>query len=154
MKKMFTLLLASAMALSLTACGDGGEPTPFSGADPSPSESVSPAPAAGSQLGETVSTDLAEFTLDRADLTIALENAHGDDYFLPKEYSAEEDSKNPFVASKGHCLVAITYTLANLNRGNLDLDGSFNGPLFQVSYQGKDYHPERIWYGKRRGGVA
>jgi len=90
-------------------------------------------------IGETVGTDIAAVTLDWAKLAIALENTWGDDYYMPKEYDAAEDSNNPYVAPVGQSLVAITYTIQNKDRASIDLGGSFNPTFITVDYNGETY---------------
>ena len=82
-------------------------------------------------LGDTVSTDILEFTLDKAELAIALNNTLDENYCLPKEYDAETDVNNPLVAAKGHSYAAFTYTISNLDRT------AFNGqlPFITAEYQ-------------------
>ncbi len=137
MQRLIVLLLALAMCFALCACSQNHaaqeiEATEAPAATEAPTEAT--IPEVQYHLGETVATDIAEFTLDRADLAIALENTYNENYLLPKEYSPEEDNDNPYVAPIGSSLVAITYTIRNLNRNSLDLDGSFNGYLFSVAY--------------------
>ena len=105
---------------------------------------------------ETVETDLVKFTLNNACFTIALENsypkgcdfndntAYGTDYqsvkyFTPKEYSAEEGSKNPYVAPKGCILVYTEMTFENLDRTYLEVDESFNKDFATLHYKDSDY---------------
>ena len=102
-------------------------------------------------VGETVKTDVVSFTLERAELAIALENSGAatigygadgmadDAYFMPKEYNAEEDSDNPFVASKGHTLVSMTFSASNLDRTSLELDGGTAEKFIAVNYEGQTY---------------
>lgn len=99
-------------------------------------------------LGQIVSTDIFELTLDKADLTIAVENTNGDNFYTPKAYDATEDARNPYVASKGHTLVAFTYTVTNLDRGSVEVDGSFNPTFLTIEYNGETYNSETI-YGAR-----
>ncbi len=138
MKKLLALLLALLMALSLCACG-GGDDAPDD-APAEPTEDAAPAEdAAGQPLGATQSTDILEFTLNRADLCIALNSTYsmgdgGQDYFLPKEYVASEDGSNPYVAATGHTLVSFTYTIHNLDRTNQDLK-----PTITIGYAGETY---------------
>ncbi len=81
-------------------------------------------------VGETVETDLVRFTLNDAALAVALVNGLtigtgfniDNDYFTPKEYNAEEDADNSFVASKGHCLAFFEFVAENLDRDYLTLD--------------------------------
>lgn len=106
-------------------------------------------------VGDTVETDVARFTLDRAELAIALENSGAatvgygadgladDNYFMPKEYNADEDANNPFVAAKGHTLVSLTFTAENLDRDFLYLDDNNPEDFFAVDYNGTVYTGER-----------
>ena len=144
MKKMLLLVLAAALMLSLAACGGGEKTDITSDSDVTsetntPSNSENPATADPTetetqyyQIGDTVSTDIIEFTLDEAELAIALSNMQDETYGMPKEYSPQEDAQNPFVASTGHTYAAFTYTLSNLDRT------SWNGELPLVSAQYQD----------------
>ena len=155
------MILALAMVLLLTACGgnggnagtgggsggvqDGGAGnagnTGNAGNAGSAGDAGEAAPE-GLALGETAATDIVELTLDRADLTIAVENTWGDSYYLPKEYDAAEDAQNPFVAAVGHTLVAMTYTATNLDRASVEFDGVFNPTFITIGYNGESYTGE------------
>ena len=90
-------------------------------------------------LGDTVSTDLFEFTLDDADFAIALNNVFSksnDNYYLPKEYDPKADAQNPFVAPKGHTLIALTYTVKSLDR---DYSTFSDGCFVTAEYNNKEY---------------
>ena len=126
MRKTASLLLTLALLLALGACG-GTEDAPSApeeaatpsepAAEPAPETEPAEAPEAETYaVGDTVSTDLAEFTLDAAQLAIALDNTLGENYCLPKEYDPAADAQNPFVAPTGHTYAAFTYTLTNLGR--------------------------------------
>lgn len=151
MKKVVSLVLALLMALSLVSCGDDKDTTVSpsdSGnvsAEPSaePSEEPSPSPSPETYaLGETVSTDIVEFTLNEGQLAIALNNTINDSYFLPKEYDATSDARNPFVAAKGHTLVAFTFTVKNTDRASFSIGGTFDAKFIDVEYDGKTYSGE------------
>lgn len=130
MKKTITILLAAALMLSMAACGgdsttpSGNETTPPPSSTPTQEDSTATPEIKELVLGETAATDIIEVTWDKADLAIALVNTSGNEMFLPKDYDSDEDSKNPFVASKGHTFVVITYTVNNLDRSSVDL-GSY-----------------------------
>ena len=154
MKKILALILAAALALSLVACGSdgtgdsntpGGENTLPPATDKSVDNTKVIEETKYYQLGDTVSTDIFEFTLDRADLAIALVNTIGDNGFLPKEYDATTDSRNPYVAAKGHTLVAITYTAKNLDRASVEVDGGSNPTFITVEYDNQTYNSETIY---------
>lgn len=107
-------------------------------------------------VGDTVETDLVRLTLNDACFAIALGNsfpvgcdfmgntAYGSgyselEYFTPKEYSAEDDSDNPFVAPKGNILVYTEMTLECLDRDSLEVDDSLNDEFAVLNYEGEDY---------------
>lgn len=117
MKKIIALFLTFVMLFSLAACSGISSKTYH-------------------KLGETVSTDIFEFTLDAAEFAIALNNVNNDDYFTPKEYNPEYDANNPFVASTGHTFAAFTFTVKNLNRTSDEL---YNSTFATVKYDGKNH---------------
>lgn len=93
-------------------------------------------------VGDTVSTDIAEFTLDRAELCIALNNTYGDKFLTPKEYDANQDNKNPYVAPVGKTLLSFDFTIKNTNRTLVNfcgLDSKAWHPNFKVEYNGETY---------------
>lgn len=92
------------------------------------------------KIGEKVSTNTVEFTLDEAVFTIACSNSVDDTYLFPKEYDATKDSKNPFVAPVGKTLVALTFTIKNNDRTTLKVaDSSAWNLYWKVSYNGEEY---------------
>ncbi len=117
MKKTFTLLLALVMCLTLVACGGGSSKETY-------------------HLGDTVSTDIFDFTLDEATFTYALNNVNGENFFAPKEYDAANDKSNPYVADTGKTFIAITYTVTNTGRTTTQL---YKGGFFTAKYDGKGY---------------
>lgn len=157
MKKLLALMLAAALALSLAACGGGGTGdtntpstgngdttstnTPSGGEDSTPTDEQRQEDVQYFQLGDTVSTDIFEFTLDTAAMTIALNNRKANDgtagnYFTPKEYDPQQDAQNPLVASKGHTYASFTYTVKNLDRASAEFH---NGSFASVEYNGVTY---------------
>ena len=141
MKRMTALILAAALSLSLAACGNTGAsgstaPAPGSAA-PSAAPSEAPEPAVEyHQLGESVATDIFEFTLEDGAFAIALSNVVNETRFTPKEYDPAVDSNNPYVAPKGHTFAAFTYTVTNLDRTS----GEFHsGSFASVEYGGESY---------------
>jgi hypothetical protein len=91
------------------------------------------------KIGDAVSTDIANFKLVAGEFAYALENTSGSDFAIPKEYDAKDDSNNPYVAAKGHTLVAFTFYIENLDRSSLDMGGSFNSVFAKVKYDKKEY---------------
>lgn len=90
-------------------------------------------------IGDIVSTDIAEFTLNDSQLTIALSNIVDDKYFTPQEYDAERDAINPLVAKTGHAFVYVDFTLSAVDRSSICVNDTayHNGDLYKISYKGK-----------------
>ena len=118
LKKFVSLFLIAVIGLSFAACGKSGGDDSYH------------------KLGETVSTDIFEFTLNAAEFTIALNNVNDDKRFTPKEYDAKDDADNPYVAPVGHTYAAFSYTVKNLNRASSEFH---SGSFATVKYDGKKY---------------
>lgn len=141
-----TVALASAIVLSCCLPGCSEQLAPQGSEE---REQQNEAVAYG--VGDSVETDIVRFTLDRAELAIAVENSGAatfgpgsdglakDSYFMPKEYDPEDDANNPFVAAKGHTLVSITFSVENLDRASVELDDTLSDPLFSIEYDGVVY---------------
>ena len=117
MKKTISMLLALVMCLTFVACGGGTAKETY-------------------HLGDTVSTDIFEFTLDEAIFTYALNNTKGENFFAPKEYDAANDKSNPYVADTGETLIAIKYTITNTGRTTTQF---YKAGFFTAKYAGKTY---------------
>ena len=117
MKKVLSAFLALVLCLSLCACGGGASKGAY-------------------HLGDTVSTDIFEFTLDEATFAYALNNVKGENFFAPKQYDAANDKKNPYVADTGETLIAIKYTVTNKGRTTEQL---YKAGFFTAKYDGKGY---------------
>lgn len=125
MKKLIPIILSLAMLFSLCSCGGG-------------TSNHQEETAERYEIGDTVSTDIFEFTLDAAALTIALNCSYDDNYFTPKGYSAQSDSGNPFVAPVGHTYAAFTYTVKCLDRSDNEFHDGISGAV-SIEYDGKTY---------------
>lgn len=121
-------------------------------------------------VGDTVETDLVKLTLNNACFAIALGNsfpvgcdfkgntAYGRnyseiEYFEPKEYTAEDDSNNPYVAPKGDILVYTEMTIENLDRTFLELDSSSDGDFAVLQYDGKEYNTHKFGNMTKKYGI-
>lgn len=115
-------------------------------------------------VGDTVETDLVRLTLNDSALAVALNNSLPvgtgfsieNDYFCPKEYVAEEDADNAFVAPKGSTLVFYELLIENLDRDYLELDSSFGSDddfvtvtYGDTSYGGDDFEEKRYGWSVR-----
>ena len=95
------------------------------------------------QLGDTVSTDLADFTLDAATFTYyassfsTLTPSPECTYCKP----IDESDGGIYKASAGHALVAMTFTINNKDRTTLDIGGTFGEweLKFTAKYNGEEY---------------
>lgn len=125
MKKLVPIILSLAMLFSLCSCGGGAS-------------NHQEETAERYEIGDTVSTDIFEFTLDAAALTIALNCSYDDNYFTPKGYSAQSDSGNPFVAPVGHTYAAFTYTVKCLDCSDNEFHDGISGAV-SIEYDGKTY---------------
>ncbi len=121
LKKIIALVLITVLCFSFVACGN-------TSAVKTNSEFY--------KLGDTVSTDIFEFTLNSAEFTVALNNVNDDNRYTPKEYDANVDAKNPYVAPIGHTYTAFSYTVTNLNRASSKFH---SGSFATVKYDGKKY---------------
>ena len=122
MKKLFALILSVVLILPTTGCK----------------------PETYYKLGETVSTDLFEFTLDDAQYAIALSNVNDENILTPKEFDSEKDKNNPFVAPTGYTYVYYSFTLKNISRSNATFgtDNGFETDYIFAKIDGKEYGNE------------
>ncbi len=133
MKKILCLLLAFVMCVSLGACGGSG--------GSSTKNKLS--------LGETASTDLAEFTLEKAEFAYYVDNTINDNQYKPIE-----DTDTIYAASKGNCLVAVTFTVKNNDRaGSLSYCGSFSEweAGWKVNYNKETYDVKSFDLNENKG---
>lgn len=119
-RKILNLLILGILIIGLTGCGKNWES------------------AKKYTLGKSVETDIASFKLLAGKFTYALVRTNNDDLGTAKEFDATEDDKSPYVASKGHTLVAITFYVENLDRSDVNFDYNF----VKVKYEGKEYNSD------------
>lgn len=133
MKKAISVILAFVLCLSAWGCSKkNAKPN-------NPQENSGVNIPSDGKTGDTASTELLSFTLDRADLTLACR------YFTPAEFNSrdfenyltpiEYDEVTPVVAKDGETLIAFTFTLKNLD----DEKQNYRGGDWYVTYQGKNY---------------
>ena len=138
-KKLTTLFLIVVLCFSFVSCSS--KKTTNNNNDTQPVETeevIEEETLQFYKLGDTVSTDIFEFTLNAAEYTIALNNVNDDDYYTPKEYDPEDDADNPYVAPVGHTYAAFSYTVSNLNRASCEFHSGYNS-FVTVEYDGKSY---------------
>ena len=144
-RRNFLLVGSLGLIGTLGSVGCGGAPTTE---QEEPEKAEQPEEIEKHAVGETVETDLVKLTLNDAAFTITLNNSLpigadfniDNDYFCPKEYVAEEDANNAFMAPKGSTLVFYELVIENLDRDYLDLDGfGTKSEFVAVAYEGETY---------------
>lgn len=102
-------------------------------------------------IGDTVSTDIVEFTLNDSQLAIALDNVYrtnkvvNENYLKPKEYNAEEDSQMPsaFVTNLGETYVYMEFTVEAIERSNVMIGSITNSEKYvTIQYNNNKYSAE------------
>lgn len=144
MKKLLALILATALALSLVACGGGGNDT--GGSSTSGSENSSLQATSKStdnekeetqyyQLGDTVSTDILDFTLLDCKFAIYASATSDETYLQPVEESTA------YGAKVGHSLAIPSFTITNKDRsGYIDIGSPYDSELsWSISYGDKKW---------------
>ena len=95
-KKVLIIILIGILTLGITGCEFGSKENNYS-------------------LGEQVKTELIKFKLLEGKYSYALSNTLNETYGAPKEYDEKTDKDSPFLASKGHTLVAVSFSVENLD---------------------------------------
>ena len=91
------------------------------------------------QFGDTVSTDLADFTLEKAEFCYYASGLSSN-FCVPLEKS----DGSIYVADTGKVFVWMTFTITNKNRSSLDIGGSFaDWPLAFYAIYGDDRYSIR-----------
>lgn len=142
MKRILALILTIATLLVLTACGAGSSKE--SGKD---SNVYS--------LGDTVSTDVMEFTLDMAEFAVAAHDGTAGDFdeiCLPKEYDPARDDDPLYTAALGHTLICFQFTTKNLDRVSLPIIESGLDVFVTAAYDGETYDCDTIGFYKSADG--
>lgn len=109
MKKVLSLLLVLGLALNLSACNNSGDEK---ASNKDTNVDVAQSSATKVALGEVASTDILDVTLENAEFAFYAENTLNDTYLTPTD-----DTDTIYSASKGNCLVIITFTMTNKDRG-------------------------------------
>lgn len=143
MKKTVSLILVLITVLSLCACGGKSDtvatttvptqanaPTEPKATEPIPTEP----PVEKLSLGDTASTDVAEFTLLNADFTIFAGATTNNSYLMPTEGSTV------YGASVGKILMVPSFTIKNKDRaGSMSVCGADWPFKWVVRYQDSEY---------------
>ena len=104
---LIALTIVSALALCLTGCENSGSSSAANTGSLSSAETQQEE-VAKYKVGDTVSTDLLEFTLSDSQFAIALNNqlpigaefTYDNTCYLPKDYNPEADAKTPMLQQK------------------------------------------------------
>lgn len=119
LKKIISLALVAVLCFSFSSCGNSEKNV------------------IKSNLKETVSTDIVDFTLENSELTYYVSNGSSN-YVEPTE-----TPNTMFAAKTGTCYVSMTVTINNKDRGgSIDFAGSFgdwNPSAWKIKYNGETY---------------
>ena len=149
MKKLYLILLSLAMCANLASCQNASDSSdkPESTAANTTIVATTTTPATDTPdapntepsivkhtMGETVSTNIVDFTLVNSTFTYYASNVSTD-------YGAPTDKPNTlFSAKTGTCYVSMTVTIQNKDRaGSLDFCGKWNPGKWTVNYNGETY---------------
>lgn len=133
--------------LTFSACSSGS-----SSESKGVSSVSSEATATTYKLGDTVSTDIIDFTLKNATFafyadkhlefdskTRVLTAKTAENYALPEE---QPNGDMDFTANKGRVLICLEFVIKNNDRAKINIGGSFADWLsddFNITYDGQDY---------------
>ena len=140
MKKLISLILVFVLCLTMCACGsdrtESEENATTKPEEVTVTEATEPEPVTFAP-GEKVSTDLAEFTLERSQFTYYVSGKTAD-------YMEPRDDGGFWAASVGYCYVHLVFTITSKDRGgSIDFGGkSYDtewDPHFVVYYNGNEY---------------
>ena len=119
MKKFIALVLVAVLCFSFSACGNSEKNI------------------VKTNLKETVSTDIVDFTLENCEFAHYVSNV-STNYVEPTE-----KPNTMFAARTGTCFVSMTVTINNKDRGgNIDFGGSFgrwDPASWKVKYKGETF---------------
>lgn len=113
MRKVLVLMLTAALALSLVACGGGG------------GTGDTTADMKELTLGDTITTDIIEFSLTRVEFanqlkyaTFSTSKKPDAEYMLP---TTEPQSNKAFVADEGYTLLSYSYSLKYIGKEEIEV---------------------------------
>ena len=138
MKKALSLILALALCLSLCACGNSQDANQTQPATTTTEATNSTADAINKlSLEEKASTDRAEFTLLKSELTYYVHYTGEADTVL----TSATEAGDTYAASLGDCFVLLTFAITNKDRTAIGYGGPMPewDPKWSVSYKGQDY---------------
>lgn len=141
MKKFISLLLVGVICFSLCSCANNSSTDKENETEVNPSQSFT--------IGDVISTDIFDLTIDDAQFCFYADGSSmsssyltgkvNDTYYLPTETES-----SCYVASVGHTLISLTFTVTNKDRVSRRIGGTFEGSGWEfnkwtVRYNGKKY---------------
>ena len=123
-RKILSILLIGILVIGLTGCGSKEKE------ESQPKEKTY-------RIGDTVSTDIMEFTLNASEPSTKLSSITDQSYGLPTEY--KEGDTGRFVAPKGKSYVYTEFTVSNKDRvihyfKKSNINTIYNGETIPVSF--------------------
>ena len=131
MKKHIAFCFVIVLLISLCSCGGVSSKT----TGEVPSETTH-------RIGETVSTDIIDFTLNSAQFALYADSSAWSSGDAPNYMKPTTEPQDFFVASTGHSFVALTFTINNKDRGTLNVCNIFNDGWemrMTAKYKGEKY---------------
>lgn len=143
MKKLTALLVAIVLCLSLCACGGGNTDVPADKTTASVDKNDISTEKAYS-LGDTITTDIIEFSLTRVEFSDQLKYATfstGEQpdtgYMLP---TTEPQSNKTFVANEGYTFLSYSYSLRYTGKEEIEVETAMG-----ISADYNDGYTFEIW---------
>ena len=139
MKKLKWLALCVVVSMCVVACGSKNT----SSDNESTTVESTEEETVIYKLGDTVSTDLVDFTLNDAYLCCYAKSTMYSNENILRYAQATDTASGIYKASMGHVLVPVTYTIKNKDRVDLDVGDSYSSGgwqlKFKVQYDGEEY---------------
>ena len=134
MKKFVVSLLCATMVFTLCSCGSekaASEEVKEEAAVVEETEEAAAQDEAATvvELGETISTDILEITVDSAELAFFASSVNDNTYATPVE-----STNGIFTTNKGHVFVCLKFGVKNTDRAKVSLGDNFGGIPFEFYY--------------------
>ena len=129
MKKIVVSLLCATMVFTLCSCGSEKAASEEVKEEAAVVEETKEAAAQDEaatvvELGETISTDILEITVDSAELAFFASSVNDNTYATPVE-----STNGIFTTNKGHVFVCLKFGVKNTDRAKVSLGDSFGIPF-------------------------
>ena len=133
-KRILSIILCVAMSYSLCACGSEKSEEDIVSVESSEivedsEKTEMKEEATFVELGDTISTDILEITIDSAELAFFASSVNDNTYATPVE-----STNGIFTTNKGHVFVCLKFGVKNTDRAKVSLGDNFGGIPFEFYY--------------------